>query len=99
MEFKAGGSEETFRLLERAQDLESQRQKKTSGWERTLRSMARAYLDKFDPVEKAKRVMKRNSARAEFINDALEPKTSDTRVPSKSSKKQHPVLRSSQMQT
>jgi hypothetical protein len=52
-------SEETHFLLQRAQDLESQRLKKAAKLEDVLGAGLRAYLEKYDPLEKAKRAAAR----------------------------------------
>jgi hypothetical protein len=48
-------SEETHELLRRTQDLESQRRKAPASLEQTLEAALKAYLEKNDPLEKAKR--------------------------------------------
>ena len=55
LELKLGVSEEIIQKLKRAQDLESQRTNKAANFEDTLRALLEFYLQRQDPVEKAKR--------------------------------------------
>ena len=48
-------SERVYELIKRVQDLESQRRRKAANLEETLEAAALAYLEKNDPIEKAKR--------------------------------------------
>ncbi|MBI3554782.1 MAG: hypothetical protein HY074_00800 [Deltaproteobacteria bacterium] len=46
----------------RVQDLESQRLQKAAGFEDTLSAALEAYLEKFDPVKKARRALARKQS-------------------------------------
>ncbi len=50
-----GLAEEVYKKLKRVQDLEAQRQSKVVNLEETLKTMIDLYLEKKDPVEKARR--------------------------------------------
>jgi 5-methylcytosine-specific restriction endonuclease McrA len=50
-------------MIERIKDLESQRTKKPATLEDTLLAMAKFFLDKKDPIEKAKRITRKNEAK------------------------------------
>jgi hypothetical protein len=57
LELKAAISESTDQLITRVQELVSQSKNKHASYDETLSAMARAYLEKNDPVIKAQRVM------------------------------------------
>jgi hypothetical protein len=55
MNINFGLSEESYKKLKRVQDLESQRLSKAASLEETVEAMIGLYLEKKDPLEKAKR--------------------------------------------
>jgi hypothetical protein len=65
LELKLGVSEDLMKKLKRAQDLVSQKTRTSATFEDTLSELLNVYLQKQDPVEKAKRsLIKRSSADA-----------------------------------
>ena len=64
MELKLGISEQLLAKLKRAQNIVSQKTKKHATWEDTLAAALDIYLQKQDPVEKAKRNSKIDDAAA-----------------------------------
>lgn len=61
MELKVGISEELHRKLKRAQDLLSQKKRKAVSLEETLEAITDLFLEKEDPLEKAKRAQTRKA--------------------------------------
>jgi 5-methylcytosine-specific restriction endonuclease McrA len=57
LELKAAISESTDQLLRRVQEIESQKKNNHASYDDTLKAMARAYLEKHDPVAKAQRAI------------------------------------------
>ena len=57
LELKLGVEEKTLQKLKRAQDLVSQKNKSAASYEQTLDVMLDLFLEKNDPIEKAKRNM------------------------------------------
>ncbi len=62
LELKMGISEALMKKLKRAQDLESQKNKKSATLEDVLEATLSYYLDRTDPLEKARRSLNRASA-------------------------------------
>lgn len=58
LELRCSISEKVEKMIKRVQDLESTRQKRSITLEEAIEAMARLYIDKLDPVEKAKRSKK-----------------------------------------
>jgi 5-methylcytosine-specific restriction endonuclease McrA len=61
VELKFGISEELYEELKRVQDLVSTQAKEAADLEKTLRALIELYVEKKDPVEKAKRAEQRES--------------------------------------
>ncbi|MCB9083780.1 MAG: HNH endonuclease [Bdellovibrionaceae bacterium] len=57
VQLQVGISEKLMMKIRRAQDLVGQKSKKPAGLEETLAALVDLYLEKYDPVEKAKRQM------------------------------------------
>ncbi len=65
-----GISDEILTLLKRVQDLESQRTRSAASYEDTIKQALKVYIDKLDPVEKARRaVSKVNKTSQNIIPD------------------------------
>jgi len=79
LELQLGISKATEEKLRRVQDLESQRTARSVSLEETLETLLEVYLDSKDPMERARRVMKRRSAEPD--NDAYASVTGHTKQP------------------
>ncbi|MEQ1878105.1 MAG: HNH endonuclease signature motif containing protein, partial [Bdellovibrionia bacterium] len=64
MELKMGLDEKTAELFERAQDLVSQKNSSAATYEDTLKELLKFYIDRNDPIEKAKRNHGKHDANA-----------------------------------
>jgi hypothetical protein len=75
IELKVGISEDVHELLKRVQDLVSSQTGKAASMEETLRAALELYVEKKDPMEKARRVKRRAASRVtvEEPEDAIEP--------------------------
>jgi 5-methylcytosine-specific restriction endonuclease McrA len=68
LQLKCGVSEELSHQIRRVQDLESSSQGRAVNIEGAIEASVGAYLEKYDPIEKAKRAQKRAEKRAEQRN-------------------------------
>ncbi len=76
IELKIGISEDSYELLKRVQDLVSSQSGNAASLEETLRAALELYVEKKDPVEKAKRVQERTQAK-EFQDTKAVPGQAD----------------------
>ncbi len=68
-----GISEEVLGLLKRVQDLESQRTRSAVNYEATIKQALELYINKLDPVEKAKRSQLKNAPPEHVLGHAQIP--------------------------
>ncbi len=61
IKIQLGVSEDLMKMVERVQDIVSQKSRKVATIEDAVRAMAELYIDREDPLEKAKRWQKRNA--------------------------------------
>ena len=61
IKIQLGVSEDLMKMVERVQDIVSQKSRKVATIEDAVRAMAELYIEREDPLEKAKRWHKRNA--------------------------------------
>ncbi len=77
IELKMGLSEDLYELFKRVQDLVSSQNGKAANLEETLRAALELYVEKKDPMEKAKRAEKKKTSNAEAVPGQVKSNQAD----------------------